>query len=151
MRTCIIRTTIQQYGCFKWMLAWLTVLERVEYCSPERNLCTQCCHLRYCLKPTPPGVKTKTITSNYFKLSPILLYLTASICAPSMQMCTDVYLFLYILEIRAEHLNENGHRPSLDDHTCLVGCSWCDVGQNPRCFKLHRDRVCVTILQKSIH
>lgn len=33
------------------------------------------------------------------------------------------YLFLYVLEIRAEHLYENGHSSCLDYHPGLMGCA----------------------------
>lgn len=125
---------LNSIAVLKQMAAWLTVLKREEYCSPGHSPCTQCCHLQYCLKPTLP-----TVEKDNHKVSPIFFYTYLGLFLPLQQ---DTHLFLHILEIWAEHLNENGHRPSLDDHTRLVGCSWGDVSQNPRCFKLQRQNVC---------
>ncbi len=59
----------------KQMAAWLTALKRVEYCSPGHSPCTQCCHLQYCLKPTPPAVEKDSFNH---KISPISLYICIS-------------------------------------------------------------------------
>lgn len=54
---------------------------------------------------------------------------------PFHKACST-YLLTNIIAGRAKKLNKDWHGTMINDDSCVIWCSRCNVGESPRCFKL---------------